>query len=116
MRSEGYSSRFVCVFVSPIEILRMAALSIELSHVLCIKSNYLQSGRVVCRKTLSFLRYSQNCSYERFGLHGHAYKIVTTPIFISVVCSRDYPRFSCPGSRVCVCLFVVFCHLARLDT
>ena len=41
----------VCVFVCPIEILRMAALSIELSHVLCIKSNYLQNGCVVCRKT-----------------------------------------------------------------
>ena len=89
MRSEGYSSRFVCVcvcvcvcecvlFVCPIAILRMAALSIELSHVLCIKSNYLQNGRVVCRKTLSFLRYSQSCSYECFGLHGHA----ITPIFM----------------------------------
>ena len=75
----------VCVFVCPIEILRMAALSIELSHVLCIKSNYLQNGRVVCRKILSFLRYSQSCSYERLGLHGHAYKVMTTPIFISVV-------------------------------
>ena len=87
MRSEGYCSRFmcVCVFVCPIEILRMAALSIELSHVLCIKSNYLQNGCVVCHKTLSFLRYSQSCSYERFGLHGHAYKVMTTPIFISVV-------------------------------
>ena len=89
MRNEGYGSRFVCVcvcvFVCPIEILRMAALSIELSHVLCIKSNYLQNGYVVCRKTLSFLRYSQSCSYERFRLHGHAYKIMATPIFISVV-------------------------------
>ena len=43
---------YVCVFVCPIEILRMAAFSIELSHVLCIKSNYLQNGYVVCRKTL----------------------------------------------------------------
>ena len=55
MHSEGYGSRFVCVcvctFVCPIEILRMAALSIELSHVLCIKSKYLQNGCVVCRKT-----------------------------------------------------------------
>ena len=82
MHSEGYGSRFVCVcvcvcvcvFVCPIEILRMAVLSIELSHVLCIKSNYLQNGCVVCRKTLSFLRYSQSCSYEHFGLNGHAYK------------------------------------------
>ena len=63
----------VCVFVCPIEILRMAALSIELSHVLCIKSNYLQNECVVCRKTLSFLRYSQSCSYERFRLNGHTY-------------------------------------------
>ena len=63
----------VCVFVCPIEILRMAALSIELSHVLCIKSNYLQNECVVCLKTLSFLRYSQSCSYECFRLHGHAY-------------------------------------------
>ena len=63
----------VCLFVCPIEILRMAALSIELSHVLCIKSNYLQTGCVVCRKSLSFLRYSQSCGYERFGLHSHAY-------------------------------------------
>ena len=74
MRSEGYSSRFVCVFVCPTKILRMTALSIELSHVLCIKSNYLQNRRVVCCNTLSFLRYSQSCSYDRFGLHGHAYK------------------------------------------
>ena len=86
---EGCGSRFfclcvcVCVFGCPIEILRTAALSIELSHVLCIKSNYLKNGRVVCRKTLSFLRHSQSCSYWRFGLHGHAYKIMTTPIFIS---------------------------------
>ena len=42
---------FVCVFVCPIDILRMAALSIELSHVLFIKSNYLPNGCVVCRKT-----------------------------------------------------------------
>ena len=47
----------VCVLVCPIEILRMARLSIEMSHVLCIKSNYLQNGYVVCCKTLSFLRY-----------------------------------------------------------
>ena len=77
MRSEGYSivcvCVCVCVFVCPIEILRMAVLNIELSHVLCIKSNYLQNGCVFCRKTLSFLRYSQSCSYERFRLHGHAY-------------------------------------------
>ena len=33
----------MCVFVCPIEILRMAALSIEPSHVLSIKSNYLQN-------------------------------------------------------------------------
>ena len=64
----------LCVFASPTEILRMAALGIELSHVLCIKSNYLQNRRVICRKTLSFLRYSQSCSYDRFRLHGHAYK------------------------------------------
>ena len=74
----------VCVFVCPIEILRMAALSIKLSHVLFIKSNYLQNGCVVCRKTLSFLRYSQCCCYERFRLHGHAYKIMTTPILLTL--------------------------------
>ena len=60
----GVEDRFVCVcvFVCPTKILRMAALSIGLSHVLCIKSNYLQNRRVVYRKTLSFLRYSQSCS------------------------------------------------------
>ena len=89
MRSEGYSSRFVCVcvFVCPTKILRMAALSIELSHVLCINSNYLQNRRVVCRKTLSFLRYCQSCSYNHFGLHGHAYN------YLSCV-------------YVCVCMYV----------
>ena len=88
MRSKGYGSRFVCVcvFVCPIEILRMAVLSIELSHVLFIKSNYVQNGCVVCRKTLSFLRYIQSCCYEHFRLHGHAYKIITTPILL-VLCS-----------------------------
>ena len=93
----------VCVFVCPIEMLRMAALSIELSHVLFIKSNYLQNGCVVCRKTLSFLRYSQSCCYVRFRLHGHAYKIMTTPILL-VLCSLWLSRVS-----------VVFCHHAHLD-
>ena len=79
MCSKGYGSRFVCVcvcvFVCPIEILRMAALSIELSHVLCIKSNYLQNACAVCRKTLSFPKVAATS----------ASGCMATPIIISVV-------------------------------
>ena len=75
MHSEGYGSRCVCVCVC-------VCLSHQNLKNGCV--NYLQNGRLVCTKTLSFLSYSQSCSYEHFGLHGHAYKIMTTPIFISV--------------------------------
>ena len=59
----------------------MAALSIERSHVLCIKSNYLQNGRLVCRKTISFLKVAATspCSCMATPIN------MTTPIFISVV-------------------------------
>ena len=90
----------VCVCLS-IEILRMAALSIELSHVLCIKSNYLQNGCVVCRKT--FVPEIQPKLQLRV-LHA------AWPRLFLLVCSRHYPRFSCPIdiwlSRVYVCVSV----------
>ena len=130
MRSEGYSSHFflcvcVCVFVCPTEILRMAALSIELSHVLCIKSNYLQNRRVVCRKTLSFLRYSQSCSYDRFGLHDHAYKYYHAYNILLThgaharsegYCSCPVCVRACVCMRACVCVCVCVCVCACVRT
>ena len=106
MRSEGYAVVVlcvcvcVCVFVCPIEILRMAALSIELSHVLFIKSNYLQNGCVVCRKTLvpeiqtKLLLRALRAAWPRLLNYDHAYFIGV--VFIVVV--------PCVCVCVCVCL------------
>ena len=65
MRSEGYGSRFVCVcvFVCPIEILRMAALNEQVAYKRGVAGpkkmatgiNYCQNGRLAKAKvTLEF--------------------------------------------------------------
>ena len=88
------------MFVCPIEILRMAALSIELSHVLFIKSNYLQNGCVICCKTFvpeiqpKLLLRALQAAWQKYD---HAY-------FISVVFIVVVP-----------CVSVVFCHHVHLD-